>query len=142
MANKKTSLTQERVDILTNIGFIWIAVADIPWQTRLEQLKGYKEKYGNCLVPNKFKEENALGRWVDKQRHDYRKLKEGKKSVMVEERIRQLEELGFCWSVDEHVWNIRFKELQEYKEITGNCLVRNIHCITYIHKLSLSHLMF
>lgn len=109
--------------MLTNLGFIWVAVTDIPWQTRLEQLKAYKNKYGHCLVPNKFKEENALGRWVDKQRQDYRKLNEGKKSVMTEDRIQQLEELGFCWSVDEHVWNIRFKELQEYKELTGNCLV-------------------
>ena len=122
-ANKKSSITQERIQMLTDLNFIWVAVTDIPWDVRLEQLKAYKKKHGDCLVPNKFKEDNALGRWVDKQRQDYRKLKEGKASVMNDEKIRKLEELGFCWSVDEFVWNNRFEELKKYKEEKGNCLV-------------------
>ena len=67
-AGKKNSMTAERVELLNKLGFVWIATADIPWETRIEQLKEYKKLHGNCLVPNKYREENGLGRWVDKQR--------------------------------------------------------------------------
>ena len=40
-----------------------------------DQLKAYKETYGDCLVPKRYKENPKLGTWIDTQRVQYKKLK-------------------------------------------------------------------
>lgn len=83
--------------------------------------------------------------WVEHQRRQYRLLKEGKKSSMTDERIQQLEDLGFEWEVgptrmtnaamdpqqqpppprlskrphtpnEEATWNQKLKLLQHFKQ--------------------------
>ena len=45
--------------------------------------------------------EPQLGRWVTTQRHEYKKYKEGKKTLvecsLMEKRIARLESIGFKW---------------------------------------------
>ena len=51
-------MTEERIARLEEIGFEW-SVSDkvfvpgsgVPWDSRFEELKAYKEKYGTCHVP-------------------------------------------------------------------------------------------
>jgi hypothetical protein len=64
-----------------------------PWRTKFEQLKKYKDKYGD-VPPQK----EPLGSWVNKQRMEMKVLLEGKKrSSMTEERRRLLESINFKW---------------------------------------------
>ena len=72
---------------------------DLRWQERLHELQAYKACHGDCLVSksSNFK----LGKWVARQRQEYKKLQQGKKSCMTEERIKILEDEGFVWVVRE-----------------------------------------
>lgn len=82
-------LTDERRQRLESIGFIWAAREgekgtepgriirnsyDDQWDSMFDKLKEYKEKYGNCLVPKRYKENPRLGTWCDTQRVQYKKL--------------------------------------------------------------------
>ena len=60
-----------------------------PWEEWFDELVEYKEKNGNCNVPQRL---GALGKWVNKQRTAYRK---GKLSQM---RTSKLEGIGFNWA--------------------------------------------
>jgi len=105
-AGKASSMTPHRVKILNYIGFVWDASDkraakrdDLAWMQMFEELMEYKEKHGDCLVPNKYKDNPKLGRWVSKQRHFYHYTKKGKLPRMAEERQLKLEEIGFVWKV-------------------------------------------
>lgn len=94
----KTRLTEERVQLLDAEGFDWdMSLKDVPWETRFAELVLYKEKHGNCLVPQRYSDNPALGVWVNCQRVEYKKLNEGRKSSLTEERLQKLEEKGFVW---------------------------------------------
>ena len=95
------------------------------WQMRLAELKAYKEKYGNTLVPKSYKANPQLSKWVKMQRFQYKLLQEGKPSRLKKERLEALEEIEFCWIVRSRkvAWDVRFQELIEFKKLTNNCLV-------------------
>ena len=61
------------------------------------ELKKYKEKYGDTLVPSIYEDNPKLGTWVHHQRRQYKKFREGKPCHITEERIQALESLGFVW---------------------------------------------
>ena len=68
------------------------------WNQRLEELKEYKEKHGNCNVPRGYSANKPLGEWVRTQRKQYRLKQEGRKSTMTKARIDQLNAIGFVWT--------------------------------------------
>lgn len=84
-----------------------------------ERLVKYKEKHGDCLVPRAYKDDPKLGRWVDTQRNKNR-------DDMSEERMKQLEDLGFVWRVHKQSWDTMFDKLCKYKEIYGDVLVPSV----------------
>lgn len=122
---KPSPMTEERVVALEEVGFVWaISHGDSDWTKRISDLKDYRTKHGNCLVPNKYPENPGLGAWVGKQRKQYKLLQEGKPCTLTQERINELEDLGFAWSLRSLVdWNARWLELKYFKEIQGNCMV-------------------
>jgi len=135
---KYSKITEERILELETIGFAWevgkhegqFTTNDELWNQRIEELKEYKEKHGNCNVPQVYPANKPLGEWVKTQRKHYRLKQQGKKSSMTEERILELEDVGFVWKVgtadnarNDELWNQRFEELKEYKEKHGNCNV-------------------
>jgi len=69
----------------------------VSWQQRLDELVEFKDKFGHCYVPQEYEANKQLGTWVKKQRQEYKKLKEGKKSQMTKERIEMLTNVGFDW---------------------------------------------
>jgi hypothetical protein len=70
------------------------------FEERLAQLADYKEKNGNCNVPQSFQRYGNLGSWIDNQRYEYKLYNEkNKPSLMKKERIRVLEKLGFKWRI-------------------------------------------
>lgn len=96
---KTSSLTDSRFERLQAVGFRWAKrKGQASWDEKLNELKFYKAKFGNCHVPTKYKGNTALGRWVSTQRAEYKKYSEGvAKTSMNADKIRRLEEIGFAW---------------------------------------------
>ena len=104
----QTSLSPERIASLDELDFKWtIRVSRTPWETRLNELKKFKEIHGHCNVPSTYPKNQPLAYWVFKQRGQYRIFQKKdyvvpgeKKQIchMTLQRIRALDELGFEWS--------------------------------------------
>merc|ERR1719253_1418145 len=116
----------EQTQKLEELGFQWrIAGMKLDrWEVRFRELKEFKEEYGHCNVPREYP--GGLGHWVGHQR---RGGKEGSQCRNAE-RTQKLEELGFKWVVAEmrsDRWELRFRELKEFKEEHGHCNVPEKH---------------
>lgn len=119
---KQSSITPQRIDLLNSLDFAWNA-QEAAWEKHIEDLKSYKEEYGDCLVPLNHPDYPKLGLWVKEQRRHYTLLRQGKPSHMTEERAQTLQKIGFCWDTHEAIWGERLVELKQYKERWGDCLV-------------------
>jgi hypothetical protein len=88
------NLTQERIEKLESIGFVWSLrdQYETLFSSRVNELRMFiKDKGHNNPSPKEHKE---LHTWIQEQRRQYKKLREGKQSSMTESRYRILEELG------------------------------------------------
>lgn len=112
-------LSQERQDMLDQIGFQW-KVHD-NWQQRYEELQSYKDTHGDCNVPSHTPEYPQLGRWAETQRDDWNK------GLLSKPRTELLHQIGFKWILESpaetQLWQQRYQELKAYKEARGNCNV-------------------
>jgi Helicase associated domain len=94
------------------------------WSAKLDELRRFKMNHGHTCVPSTSNGANAsLARWVKRQRHQYKLKLEGKKSTMTEERITQLEECDFVWDSHQEAFQVRLKELAEFKANYGHTSV-------------------
>jgi len=96
--NSRNVIKPKRIQKLESLGFIWNTKTAL-WNTRLAELKAYKEQNGNCRVPISYAENKKLGQWVSVQRVQYKKWQNGDKTTMTEKRIVILESLDFEWSI-------------------------------------------
>lgn len=115
-------MTEGKVAHLNALGFVWtLRESKKPWQDWLNELREYKSLHGHVDVPLKYEKNLPLGAFVNNQRSEYRKLHKGETSSMTSDKIRDLEELGFHWSVRESrtPWTARLNELKAYKEEFG-----------------------
>lgn len=135
----ETSLSPIRVQKLNDAGFVW-DVHEAAWLERLEDLVKYKRDHGDTCVPRSYP---ILGKWVEKQRADYKKYIAKKKldadesssedlsqdeidairnytSGMNEERIYLLEAEGFIWDPIEHAWQTKYDELCDWIALNGH----------------------
>ncbi|GAX24617.1 hypothetical protein FisN_21Lh282 [Fistulifera solaris] len=94
-----SQLNKERKLKLESLGFIWQVRNRPEWDQRYNELLEYKEKNGDCKVPQHYKENKALGKWVAKQREQFKLLKQGKHSFLTEDRLEKLNNVGFAWQV-------------------------------------------
>ena len=113
---QKGNLSKDRIIRLENIGFVWERL-DSQWEEMFIALKVYKDKYGDCNVPQKWPENKQLGVWVGEQRKFYKKGKQDK------DRIKRLENIGFEWSPIDSQWEEMFIALKVYKDKHGDCNV-------------------
>ena len=80
---KHNRMTSERIQMLEGVGFVWDASIssrhsplvksvtqpqrrkpqDGKWMKKFEELKAYKRKFGNTLVPQSYKRDIPLGKW-------------------------------------------------------------------------------
>ena len=74
-------------------------------------------------MPFKYSTNPKFGQWVSTQRSTYRYYQAGKPSPMTEERIQDLESLGFEWETIKGVWRIQCLQLCKFKVEFGHCLV-------------------
>ena len=69
----KGYLTDERKRQLIKAGFDFTSLTERQFQTRLKELQEFKQQYGHAAVPEKYKENMALGAWVTNLRSLYRR---------------------------------------------------------------------
>jgi hypothetical protein len=81
------------------VGFAWQVRNRPEWELRFQQLLEFKEKHGDCKVPQHYKENKALGKWTAKQREQYKLMKKGKHSFLTPYRLERLNTIGFVWQV-------------------------------------------
>ena len=124
---KSTSMAAEQIRALDGIGFDWgISKSDLAsiWSARFQQLHEYKVRFGHCDVPQTYSANPNLGQWVVNQRKNYRLYQDGKASTMTEERIRELQSVGFEGEpTGGALWSVQFEQLCEYKVQFGHCAV-------------------
>ena len=123
------------------------------WMKRYNELKEFYLKHGHSDVPSDFHQNPQdvyakLGRWVAKQRYNYKLytgdiVSEKYKTLMTEEKIRLMDALDFRWETESRrmkgkliqndklsasSWNNRFEELKVYKEKNGDCMGKFQFC--------------
>jgi hypothetical protein len=91
----KGLLANDRIERLAAIGFKWRVrervVDRMPWEQRYEELKEYQLHMEHVNVPQVYEPNKSLGKWVHRQRVQYRK------GLLTNDRIERLEAIGFQW---------------------------------------------
>ena len=101
------------------------------WDQRFNELTAYVQQHGNCLVPNDWKWNPSLSKWVKRQRYQYRLKQEGKHTTLTSDRQTALERLGFIWDPHKAVWEEHFQELRTFKYNHGHCNVPSNYSENY-----------
>ena len=130
---KKGFLSQERLQRLEALGFLWntkvVQAAEkvAQWEEGFKALQSFHQREGHCRVKVGHLEGNyPLGGWVGAQRD--------KKKPLSPERRDRLDALGFLWNKKmlqeaEKVaqWEEGFKALQSFHQREGHCRVPDKH---------------
>ncbi len=69
----KGYLTDERKNMLIKAGFDFTSLTERQFQIRIKELQEFKQRYGHTAVPEKYKDNMALGAWVSNLRSLYRR---------------------------------------------------------------------
>ena len=88
------------------------------WEKRFKELKRFKGRHGHCNVPVRYRRNPALGYWVANVRNAK------KQGTLAEERIRRLDVLAFCWTLNPDIADVRkhhIDELKAFKKEHGHC---------------------
>ena len=104
---RKSILSDSQIQKLDELGFIWNTYID-KWDEGFSALKVYKEREGDCLVPQLYIESDfKLGSWVANQR--------SRKHSLSTSRILKLDGLGFAWNSLTEKWEEGFSALLSFK---------------------------
>jgi len=112
-AKKQNNLSPERIKMLDALGFPWDPFGET-WDDMFNELKEYKKQYGHTNVPAKLSKNKKLEGWVRTQRQ----LK--KQNRLADERINQLEKIGFVWEPFDSAWEEMFGEMIKFRQQYGN----------------------
>ena len=121
MNGGSSSLTEERKQILDELGFVW-QVRTTVWNDNFEKLRAYHDKYSNCNVPRAY-EDKPLYRFISVQRTQYKRFQNGESQRLTSARIKKLEALGFVWNTNDARWMERYNDLMGFKRENGHCSV-------------------
>lgn len=111
-------LSPEREARLNALGFCWSQRKSV-WDERFDELKAYRDKNGDCIVPEDYPLNPALASWVAELRYHYNRYRHGKSSSMTEERVQRLASLDFEWDAMEAKWMKRYRELEKHVAVYG-----------------------
>ncbi|MDY8021212.1 Helicase associated domain protein [Paenibacillus polymyxa] len=116
---KRNKLSQERIDRLNSIDFMWDTFND-SWIKNFNLLLAFKKENNHCNIPQTYLIQGVkLGLWVTGQRKDY------KNNKLSQERIEKLKSIDFMWDPLNDLWDLNFNILSKYKSIYGDCDVVN-----------------
>ena len=101
------------------------------WDEKYQQLVDFKSTHGHCLVPHNWIHNPSLAQWVKRQRYQYvlkhktwGRCSESKRvSTLTDKRQELLESIGFVWSPHDAMWEEKYHELMDYKQVHGHCNV-------------------
>lgn len=102
LGKKPVEITAERIEKLDELNFVWKIRERSPrsWEERISELKEFKAESGHCGVPQKYPSNPRLGKWVSKQRFEYKQHERGLPNGLSEEKIKELQALGFLFETD------------------------------------------
>lgn len=115
-SNKANRLDADRIRSLEKLGFLWNPL-DTAWEEMFAALVAYKQRFGDCSVPQLWSGNPGLAKWVSRQRGFYTTSK------LTKDRTRRLEELGIVWNTFDATWEEMFTALNDYKNRFGDCNV-------------------
>lgn len=97
---KGYNLKQERVDKLERLGFSWGSKHPSPptWDEMFQQLLAYWKRFHNCNLPLSSSNPTPLAKWAAYQRKEYKLLKKGQTSLLMDEQIAKLNGIQFNWN--------------------------------------------
>jgi hypothetical protein len=126
-------MTQERIDLLNQIGFPW-DTRDLYWDEMFQQLKEFVAEHHHFSVRNHTSSCPQLVTWIDNQRRKYRAMKKQlktmettttetsppkKKPYLTLERFQLLDGIGFPWDCHEERWMQQYSALIRYVQERG-----------------------
>lgn len=109
------------------------AKKDRGWIYFYNKLVAYKQEHGSCEVPQRYKDDPALGSWCKNQREYYKNYTKNKASSLTEERIGLLNKIGFAWVATKTKrrvmkdFDIHIRELKQFREVHGNTRVPHVY---------------
>lgn len=89
---KNNKMSKEKRQLLSKVNFSYNPKED-SWNEMYNELVKYYRKNKHSNVPNRYKENKALGFWVHRQRNSY------KNNTLSKKRIKLLEEVNFNWNL-------------------------------------------
>lgn len=119
--NKRAGrLDPDRIRQLDELGVEWDR-GEARWWTMFGMLFQYKLKHCDCNVPGNWTGNPELGTWVKALRASR------KNNRLSEERIRQLDQLGFEWErTGDPRWEGMYEQLAAFQREHGHCRVSTI----------------
>jgi hypothetical protein len=114
--NKK-ELSEERINLLESICFVWKMRVILPWDDMFQKLVAYKKQHKSTNVPRIFKEDPKLGLWVITQRTDYNT------NYLSIKRINHFESICFIWDPHGAQWMEMYNQLIAYKKKYNSTIV-------------------
>ena len=113
--------------------------SDEAWERKFQQLQQFYREFGHSDVPQTYKINKPLGKWVGKQREHWKARQETGSSTLTDERVRKLETVDFKFYMGKGThakhhglfmternaeeFNQRFRELVAFKAEHGHCRV-------------------
>jgi len=119
--NKANKVSQDKIDRLNRIGFIWNVTND-KWMTKYKDLCDFNKEHGNFDISAS----HALYNWVQYQRKLY------DDDSLTQDRAELLLKINFEWEMPSKkkngirasdIWATRYQELSAFKDEYGHCLV-------------------
>lgn len=115
-------LTEEQIEKLDALNIVWDNYHSLVWEKSFLEAKAYYERFHDLRVPVKYVTETGfpLGMWITMMRQARANRRF---SIVTEERIKRLDEIGMSWNVLSDQWERNYLEAAMYYRQHGNLLV-------------------
>jgi hypothetical protein len=96
------------------------------WMDRYQQLSTFFQQHGHSDISYEF--DSNLAGWVRRQRHQFKRAKQGRRSTLTVNRVQLLEQVGFKWDKHTLAWFENFERLKVFYNIHKHCNVPTNNC--------------
>lgn len=102
---KRGRISETKIKLLEQYQF-QDSVTDTLWNEAYQQLVQFKTERGHTMVPVSYNK--TLASWVLTQRSEF------KHHRLKSNRVKLLEEIGFVWNVEQHIWELKFEAMKDH----------------------------
>ena len=118
---KAGDMSEERISLLESIGFEW-SLRSQSWADFFDELQAFKDKHGHTRVEEK--DNKPLFDWLNRMRGFLKKYSNDRDgNELTPEQFALLQDLEIDSSLRERKFERRFRELMNFKESHGHCIV-------------------